>query len=99
MVRFLRRLSLPVLVAAVAVSAAAQSTQPSPPTAAQQRPVFRGGTHFVRVDAYPTPDGQIVEGLEEEDFVILEVGNPTKIHSFDIYKFATIHPPPVCHPP
>ena len=24
-----------------------------PPTQAQQRPVFRGGTHFVRVDAYP----------------------------------------------
>jgi len=26
-------------------------------TAAQQRPVFRGGTHFVRVDAYPIQDG------------------------------------------
>src|SRR5262249_17859306 len=31
---------------------------------AQQRPVFRGGTNMVRVDAYPTErDGTIVEGL------------------------------------
>src|SRR6185436_11688078 len=55
-----------------------------PPTQAQQRPVFRGGTHFVRVDAYPTtPDGKIVEGLKPEDFEILEDGKPQAIESFD----------------
>ena len=34
---------------------AGQAPHPAqpPPTQAQQRPVFRGGTHFVRVDAYP----------------------------------------------
>ena len=39
-----------------------QGTAP-PATQAQQRPVFRGGTHFVRVDAYPVRDGKIVEDL------------------------------------
>jgi VWFA-related protein len=66
--------------------------QPLPPTAAQQRPVFRGGTHFVRVDAYPTQDGQIVEGLEAGDFEILEDGKPQKIESFDFLKFETFTP-------
>jgi VWFA-related protein len=85
-------------VAAVAVSGAAQSTQP-PPTAAQQRPVFRGGTHFVRVDAYPTQDGKIVEGLEAEDFEILEDGKPQKIDSFDFVKFDTFTPDAVRRDP
>ena len=66
--------------------------QGAPPTAAQQRPVFRGGTHFVRVDAYPTQDGQIVEGLEAEDFEILEDGKPQKVESFDFIKFDTFTP-------
>ena len=63
------------------VVAAQQQPPPLPETAAQQRPVFRGGTHFVRVDAYPTQDGRIVEGLEAEDFEILEDGKPQKIES------------------
>jgi VWFA-related protein len=63
------------------------------PTQAQQRPVFRGGTHFVRVDAYPTtPDGKIVEGLKPEDFEILEDGKPQAIESFDFLKFDTFTP-------
>jgi VWFA-related protein len=66
--------------------------QPPAPTAAQQRPVFRGGTHFVRVDAYPTQDGQIVEGLEAEDFEVLEDGKPQKIDSFDFVRFDTFTP-------
>lgn len=66
--------------------------QPPPPTAAQQRPVFRGGTHFVRVDAYPTQDGRIVEGLEADDFEVLEDGTPQKIDSFDFVRFDTFTP-------
>src|SRR5262245_44086548 len=63
------------------------------PTQAQQRPVFRGGTHFVRVDAYPTgKDGKIVEGLTAEDFEILEDGKPQAIESFDFLKFDTFTP-------
>ena len=70
-----------------------QAPQPSQPTQAQQRPVFRGGTHFVRVDAYPTtPDGKIVEGLKPEDFEILEDGKPQSIESFDFIKFDTFTP-------
>jgi len=61
-------------------------------TQAQQRPVFRGGTHFVRVDAYPIQDGRIVEDLEAEDFEVLEDGKPQKIESFDFVKFAAFTP-------
>jgi VWFA-related protein len=74
-----------------AVSPAAQPPS-QPPTQAQQRPVFRGGTHFVRVDAYPTQDGKIVEGLKAEDFEILEDGKPQAIESFDFIKFDTFTP-------
>ena len=63
-----------------------------PPTQAQQRPVFRGGTHFVRVDAYPSTNGKIVEGLKPEDFEILEDGKPQAIESFDFLKFDTFTP-------
>jgi VWFA-related protein len=66
-----------------AVPAALQAPQ----TQAQQRPVFRGGTHFVRVDAYPLQDGKIVEGLEPADFDVLEDGKPQTIESFDYVRF------------
>jgi VWFA-related protein len=68
------------------------AAQQPPPTAAQQRPVFRGGTHFVRVDAYPTEDGKIIEGLGADDFEVLEDGKPQKIESFDFLKFETFTP-------
>src|SRR3954468_13156103 len=72
---------------------AAQAPQAAqPPTQAQQRPVFRGGTHFVRVDAYPAQDGRIVEGLKPEDFEILEDGKPQAIESLDFIRFDTFTP-------
>ena len=61
-------------------------------TQAQQRPVFRGGTHFVRVDAYPVRDGKIVEGLEPADFEILEDGKPQTVESLDFVRFDTFTP-------
>src|SRR3954471_13857114 len=70
-----------------------------PPTQAQQRPVFRGGTHFVRVDAYPTQDGKIVEDLEAADFEILEDGKPQTIESFDFVRFDTRVPERERHDP
>src|SRR5688572_31847898 len=77
-----------VLTLAAVAGLAAQQPRPEPGlTQAQQRPVFRGGTHFVRVDAYPTRDGKIVEGLQAEDFEVLEDGKPQKIESFDFLKF------------
>ena len=82
------RVALSLLAAALAFAGvAAQAPPPPPTTQAQQRPVFRGGTHFVRVDAYPTVDGKIVENLKPEDFEVLEDGKPQKIESFDFLKF------------
>ena len=72
------------------VSLIAQQQQQ--PTQAQQRPVFRGGTHFVRVDAYPTLNGRIVEGLKPEDFEVFEDGKPQAIESFDYVTFETFTP-------
>ena len=62
------------------------ATPPPQPTQAQQRPVFRGGTHFVRVDAYPVRDGRIVEGLKPEDFEVLEDGKPQAVENFEFIK-------------
>jgi VWFA-related protein len=87
----LRRASLGLFAAALGISPPV-ARQQAPPTAAQQRPVFRGGTHFVRVDAYPTRDGRIVEGLTPDDFEILEDGKPQKIESFDYIKYDTFTP-------
>src|SRR5687768_8181026 len=69
------------------------------PTAAQQRPVFRGGTHFVRVDAYPTENGKIVENLTAETFEILEDGKPQQIDSLDFVRFDTLTPDAVRRDP
>ena len=79
-------------VVAILTVAAVAGEQPQPPTAAQQRPIFRGGTHFVRVDAYPARNGKIVEGLTPDDFEITEDGKPQKIESFDFIKYPTFTP-------
>jgi len=73
-----------------AVADLTQSTQLPPPTQAQQRPLFRGGTNFVRVDAYPVENGKIVEGLRPQDFEILEDGKPQTIDSLDFIRFDTL---------
>ncbi len=91
MARFPRSVILPLIVALLTLTLAAQQQGP-PPTQAQQRPVFRGGTNFVRVDAYPTENGQIVEGLKAEDFEIFEDGKAQAIESFDFVRFATFTP-------
>jgi VWFA-related protein len=87
----LRSLASGLLVSGLIAALAAQQKEP-PPTAAQQRPVFRGGTHFVRVDAYPIQDGKIVEDLKAEDFEILEDGTPQQIDSIDFVRFDTFTP-------
>src|ERR1051326_5213630 len=100
---FPRRSSLSLVLIACAVvlaagrqwpvSGQAPQSGPQPQTQAQQRPVFRAGAHFVRVDAYPaTQDGKIVEGLKAVDFEILEDGKPQAIESFDFIKFDTFTP-------
>src|SRR5688572_26142216 len=52
-----------------------------------QRPIFRTGTSLVRVDAYPSRDGKIIEGLTAEDFEVLEDGVPQKIESFQFVRY------------
>lgn len=52
-----------------------------------QRPVFRTRTNLVRVDAYPSKDGKIVEGLAAEDFEVFEDGVPQKIESFQFVRY------------
>ncbi len=56
------------------------------PQAAQaqpQRPIFRSDAHFVTVDAYPTKDGKVVEGLTAADFIVEEDGKPQAVESFE----------------
>jgi len=56
------------------------------------KPVFRVGAHFVSVDAYPSKDGKIVEGLAKDDFEIYEDDKPQKIDTFE-YISADARPP------
>src|SRR5215469_8194399 len=58
----------------------------------QQKPVFRAGAHFVNVDAYPTRDGQVIEGLTKDDFDIYEDDKPQKIETFEFIS-AEARPP------
>ena len=51
--------------------------------AAQPQQPIRVGTNFVRVDAYPTRNGQIVDGLQAADFEVLEDGVQQKIDTFE----------------
>jgi len=66
---------------AAATLVAAQSSSP------QQRPAFRAGAHYVRVDAYPFQDGRIVRGLTAGDFEVLEDGRPERIETLEFIEF------------
>src|SRR4051794_27978413 len=83
---------LAALIAAVTLAFAGQQAPQQEKTQAQQRPVFRGGTHFVRVDTYPVQDGKVLDGLTAEDFEVFEDGKPQAIESFDFVKFDTFSP-------
>ena len=73
-----------VLCFTAGIAAAAQEKQPPPPP---QQPTFRTGVNLVRVDAYPSRDGKIVEGLTAADFEVLEDGVLQKIESFQFVEF------------
>jgi VWFA-related protein len=70
----------------------AQEQQPSPPLPQPRPPVFRAGAHYVRVDAYPTEKGHIVEGLTKDDFEIYEDGKLQAIESAEFVTFDTWTP-------
>lgn len=65
--------------AAIALGAQSQMASPPPP----QQPTFRVEANYVRVDAYPTLDGQPVSDLTAEDFEIFEDGVPQKVAAFE----------------
>jgi VWFA-related protein len=68
--------------------AAAQAQPPQ-----QRPPVFRAGTHYVRVDAYPTSkDGRSVTGLTKDDFEIFEDGKPQTVEDAQYVTFETWTP-------
>jgi VWFA-related protein len=73
------------VLTAAAFAVVLHGQQQAPPD--QQRPVFRTGTSLVRVDAYPSKDGKILEGLTAEDFEVLEDGVPQKIASFQFVEY------------
>jgi VWFA-related protein len=79
------------LCCALTISFALAAQQQETPRT--QRPVFRGGTQLVRVDAYPTgKDGRIIEGLTADDFEIFEDGKPQKVETFEFDRFETWTP-------
>jgi VWFA-related protein len=81
------------LAACLLATPARPASQQRPPAEPDtQRPVFRAGAHFVRVDAYPTKDGRIVEGLTKEDFEVFEDGTPQAIETFEFIDYSDFTP-------
>lgn len=81
------------LIVAVLAAASVLAQQPAQEPPKPQRPVFRGGTQLVRVDAYPMgKGGRILEGLTADDFEVLEDGKPQKVETFDFERFQTWTP-------
>jgi hypothetical protein len=47
------------------------------------RPTFRTEANYVRVDVFPTRDGQPVPDLRQDEFELLDNGVPQKIEQFE----------------
>jgi VWFA-related protein len=67
-------------------ASSAQSTGQAGQPAPRQTPVFRASTNLVQVDAYPTRDGRIIEGLTVKDFQVSEDGKPQTIESVEFVR-------------
>jgi VWFA-related protein len=65
---------------AVASAKALSRTQDQP---ASQRPIFRTEANYVRVDVFPTADGQPVLDLRQDEFEVLEDRVAQKIVQFE----------------
>jgi len=69
------------VLALAAVSLSAQNPQ--------NRPTFRSGAAYVRVDMYATRDGKPIEDIQENEVEILEDGVPQKIEAFEHVRVRT----------
>jgi len=67
---------------AVMLATALAAQAPQKPAAPQQ-PTFKAGVSFVRVDVYPSVNGQIVPDLAKDEFEVLEDGVPQRIETFE----------------
>ena len=77
---------LGILLSIIAVSGQqpAPNQEPQKPApSAQQPPVFRTETNFVRVDAFPTKDGKPLFGLTADDFEVFEDDVRQRIQTFE----------------
>ena len=77
----MRRVSFVLVLALAAVSLSAQNPQ--------NRPTFRSGAAYVRVDMYATRDGKPIEDIQENEVEILEDGVPQKIEAFEHVRVRT----------
>jgi VWFA-related protein len=75
------------IVVAALTSVAAQQPAPAtpqePPSAQDQPPRFRTEANYVRVDVYPTANGQAVRDLRAEDFELFENGVKQQVQAFE----------------
>ena len=72
------------LVLAVTLAAVLGAQAPQTPAKPQpQQPTFKAGVSFVRVDVYPSVNGQIVGDLKQDEFEVLEDGVPQRIETFE----------------
>ena len=86
------RVGVPTL-ACVALAAAPRATGQAPAAQPAQdqptRPTFRLGASYVRVDVYPTRNGEPVNDLERADVELLEDGVPQTIEQFERVSLQT----------
>jgi VWFA-related protein len=76
-----RQLTAAATVAIVLSVLLAAALAQQPPE--RQRPVFRAGALFVRVDVYPAQRGSPVDGLKAADFELLEDGKRQSIETLE----------------
>ena len=74
--------ALGALALVVSSLVALASQTPAPPQPEPQ-PTFRTEANYVRVDAYPTHDGEPVLDLKQEDFEVIEGNAPQKVEQFE----------------
>jgi hypothetical protein len=90
-VRFRHRAAIGALaILAVVPGQGTPGTQP--PSASRQdqpRPTFHTEANYVRVDTYPTRDGEVVPDLTAADFEILEDGVPQRIEQCEFVRVQT----------